>query len=115
VDRLRLRVPGRPRPAALAAALAVAVLFTHHCFAHSPVFDCFVDGDAVTCEGGFSDGASASGVAVRVLDKDGRVLIEGKIDADGRFSFPRPKQGYQVLFDAGAGHAVTVFGADITE
>lgn len=99
-----------------AAFLTFALTFAPCAFAHAPVFDCFAEGEEkITCEGGFSDGASAAGVLVRVLDKDDRVLIEGKIDADGRFSFSKPKQVYHVVFDAGAGHAVTVFGADITE
>lgn len=84
-------------------------------FAHAPVFDCFNDGDQVTCEGGFSDGGSAAGVLVRILDRNDKVLLEGKIDAAGRFSFARPKQEFHVLFDAGAGHTVTIFSTDITE
>ena len=113
MDRVRLNRRRRALPAVIAAL--VAALSSAHCLAHSAVFDCFIEGDKITCEGGFSDGASAAGVLVRVLDKDDRVLIEGKIDAEGRFSFPRPQQDYHVFFDAGAGHAVTVFGADITE
>lgn len=114
MDRVRLTDWRRPRSAAIAAALALSCATAS--LAHSPVFDCFIDGgDKITCEGGFSDGASAAGVTVRVLDQDDRVLIEGKIDAEGRFSFSKPTQDYHVHFDAGAGHTVTVFGADITE
>lgn len=97
----------------IGATLALALAQT--AAAHSPVFDCFVEGDKITCEGGFSDGATAAGVSVRVLDKNDRVLIEGKIDSDGRFTFPKPDQDYHVLFDAGSGHTVTVFGSDVTE
>jgi hypothetical protein len=83
--------------------------------AHSPVFDCFDESEGrVTCEGGFSDGASAAGVAVRVLDGSDKLLLSGKIDAAGRFSFARPKGEFHVVFDAGAGHSVTVFSNDIT-
>ena len=40
--------------------------------AHTPLCSCFDNGDdTVTCEGGFSDGSSASGVPVRVLDPAG--------------------------------------------
>ena len=83
--------------------------------AHSPVFDCFGEKDgSITCEGGFSDGASAAGVAVRVLDEKEKLLLAGKIDDEGRFSFARPKGDFHVTFDAGAGHSVTIFSNDIT-
>jgi hypothetical protein len=83
--------------------------------AHSPVFDCFLENDSrVTCEGGFSDGASATGVAVRVLDGSEKLLLSGKIDAEGRFSFAKPAGAFHIVFDAGAGHSVTVFSNDIT-
>ena len=92
--------------------IVVAALRPTH--AHAPLFDCFADGkDKISCEGGFSDGSSATGIVVRVLDGQEKVLLEGKIDADGRFAFARPAVEFHVLFDAGAGHKVTVFGADI--
>jgi len=83
--------------------------------AHSPVFDCFAEADSrISCEGGFSDGASATGVAVRVLDPSEKLLLSGKIDADGRFAFARPAGDFHIVFDAGAGHTVTLFSTDIS-
>jgi len=83
--------------------------------AHAPIFDCFAEADGkISCEGGFSDGASAEGVAVRVLDPNEKVLLAGKIDHDGRFAFARPAGEFHVVFDAGAGHAVTLFSSDIS-
>lgn len=84
--------------------------------AHSPVCNCYDNADeTITCEGGFSDGSSAEGVPIRVLDERERVLVEGKMDASGTFSFDKPKVDYHVVFDAGQSHLVTIFGADITE
>jgi hypothetical protein len=83
--------------------------------AHSAVFDCFAEADGrISCEGGFSDGASAEGVAVRVMDPSEKVLLSGKIDRDGRFAFPKPTGEFHVVFDAGAGHSVTLFSSDIS-
>lgn len=97
---------------AIGAALMMAAA---NATAHSPIFDCFNEPDAkVTCEGGFSDGASAEGVSVRVLDQNEKVLISGKIDAEGRFTFERPAGEFHVIFDAGQGHSVTLFSSDIT-
>jgi hypothetical protein len=82
--------------------------------AHTPLFDCFDNGDdTLTCEGGFSDGASAEGVGVRLLDAQGKVLEQGKLDAKGSIVFKRPAGEFSVVFDAGAEHALTVLGDDI--
>jgi hypothetical protein len=97
------------------ALLAGLVLLPTLACAHSPVFDCFIEKESsVVCEGGFSDGASATGVAVRVLDGTEKLLISGKIDAEGRFSFAKPTGDFHIVFDAGAGHSVTLFSNDIT-
>jgi hypothetical protein len=83
--------------------------------AHSPVFDCYTEKDGrITCEGGFSDGASAAGVPVRVLDASDKLLVAGKIDAEGRFTFAKPAGEFHIVFDAGAGHSITLFSNDIT-
>lgn len=98
------------------AALALAAAVTARPVdAHSAVFDCFAESDGrISCEGGFSDGASAEGVAVRVLDPNEKVLVAGKIDREGRFAFPRPEGDFHVVFDAGSGHTVTLFSTDIS-
>ena len=94
--------------------LATAILASS-AQAHTPLFDCFDNGDeTLTCEGGFSDGASAAGVGVRMLDGQGKVLEQGKLDAKGAISFKRPKGEFSVVFDAGAEHTLTVLGDDIT-
>lgn len=82
--------------------------------AHTPLFDCFDNGDqTLTCEGGFSDGASAEGVGVRVLDAQGKVVEQGKLDAKGAVTFKRPPGEFSVVFDAGAEHSISVLGDDI--
>jgi len=84
--------------------------------AHTPLCSCYDNGDgSVTCEGGFSDGSSAAGVAMRVQDAGGKVLIRGKMDADSEFTFNKPSGDYMVIFDAGEGHAVEVDGKTIAE
>lgn len=98
-----------------AAILAAGTWLPPSAWAHAPVFDCFNEGETkVICEGGFSDGSSATGVNVQILDKSDKLLLQGKIDADGRFSFAKPAGEFHVFFNAGAGHSMTVFSADIT-
>jgi hypothetical protein len=95
---------------------AAGALLVQLAYAHSPVCSCFDNGDdTITCEGGFSDGASAAGVAIRVIDARERMLIDGKMDAAGTFSFKKPAGEYHVVFDAGQSHVVTIYGGDIVE
>jgi hypothetical protein len=97
-------------PLAVGAMLGVI----HPVFAHSPVCNCYDNSDkTITCEGGFSDGGSAEGVPIRVLDAKKKVLIEGKMDKKSMFSFPKPAEDFHIVFDAGQGHTVTIFAEDI--
>jgi hypothetical protein len=85
-------------------------------YAHTPLCSCYDNADgSITCEGGFSDGSSASGVQIRVEDNDGKVLIKGKMDEDSEFTFNKPSKGYKVVFDAGDGHKIEVDGKEIVE
>ena len=96
------------------ASLGVAALVTTLALAHSPICTCYDNGDGtVTCEGGFSDGASAEGVAIRVVAANSRVLLAGMMDAASTFSFAMPDEEFHVVFDAGDNHTVTIFGDDI--
>ena len=85
-------------------------------YAHNAICDCFDNGDdTITCEGGFSDGAKAVGVPLRVLDTAGKVLVDGKMSDKSDFTFPRPKVDFRVEFDGGQGHIVTIDGRDIEQ
>lgn len=82
--------------------------------AHSPICNCYDNGDdTVTCEGGFSDGASAEGVSIRIVNDQNRVLIDGQMDADSTYTFSRPDQDFHVIFDAGDSHIVMIYADDI--
>ncbi|MGV3592639.1 MAG: hypothetical protein ACO1PZ_13200, partial [Gammaproteobacteria bacterium] len=76
------------------AALMLALLSSFAALpahAHTPLFDCFDNGDeTLTCEGGFSDGSSAAGVSIRVLDAQGKVLEQGELGEDGSILLKRP-------------------------
>jgi hypothetical protein len=92
-------------PLALLAALA---------YAHNPICDCFDNGDdTITCEGGFTDGGTAVGVRMRVLDTSGKVLVEGVMGDRSDFTFDKPEVDFHVEFDGGEGHLVQIDGRDI--
>ncbi|MCY3730569.1 MAG: hypothetical protein OXF98_04440, partial [Rhodospirillaceae bacterium] len=67
----------------------------------------------ITCEGGFSDGASAAGVSIRIVDDRDRVLLDGVMDDDSTYTFDRPSEEFHVIFDAGQSHIVTIYSDDI--
>jgi hypothetical protein len=85
-------------------------------FSHNAICECFDNGDAtITCEGGFSDGGTAAGVPVHVLDAMGKVLIEGAMSDKSEYTFARPSVNFRVEFDAGEGHVIQIDGRDIEE
>ena len=84
--------------------------------AHTPLCSCYGNGDGtVLCEGGFSDGSSASGVPVKVRNAGGEVILEGKMDENSEFEFKKPDGDYSVLFDAGEGHRIEIPSTNIAE
>jgi hypothetical protein len=84
--------------------------------AHTPICDCYDNGDdTITCEGGFSDGGTAVGVAMRVVDTTGRVLIEGAMSDNSDFTFAKPDVDFLVEFEGGEGHVIQIDGRDIEE
>lgn len=95
--------------------IAVA-LFSAQALAHTPLCSCYDNGDGtVLCEGGFSDGSSAAGVAMTVMDASDKELIKSEINEDGEFEFDKPSVEYKVLFNAGPGHSIEILGKDIVE
>ena len=85
-------------------------------YAHSPICNCYDDEEddsKVVCEGGFSDGASAEGVPVRVLNDRDRVLINGVMDAESIFAFTKPDDDFHIIYDAGPSHQVIIYMDDI--
>ncbi len=97
-------------------AAGLVVLSASAAFAHSPLCSCFDNGDGtVLCEGGFSDGSSASGVRMFVRDSSGSVVARGTMNDSSEFEFKKPEGAYTVTFDAGEGHSIEIDGSDIVE
>jgi hypothetical protein len=100
----------------LAVGLIAGLFLTSFSYAHTPLCSCSDEGDGtILCEGGFSDGSSAAGVKMKVVDSQGKVLVEGVMNEDSEFTFGKPAGVYTVIFDAGPGHAVRVPSSEITE
>jgi hypothetical protein len=100
----------------IGALLCTGTFTATAAFAHSPICNCYNDdenGDKVICEGGFSDGGSAKGVGVKVLNDRDRVLIKGAMNADSTFTFTKPDDDFHILYDAGPSHQVIIYMDDI--
>ncbi|MBN1904055.1 MAG: hypothetical protein JW927_03065 [Deltaproteobacteria bacterium] len=84
--------------------------------AHTPYMACFENEEhTITCNGEFSDGSSAAGTPVRVENEKGKIILEGKMDEDGEFTFKTPEGRFTVIFDAGPGHIVEEKSENIIE
>lgn len=100
----------------IAFAAVAALALPSMGMAHSPLFDCYDNGDGtIMCQGGFSDGSSASGVNVVVLDASGKVIENITLDANSECMMKKPSGDYSVRFDAGEGHSIEVKGENIVE
>ncbi len=100
------------------ALLTAAFIISSSSFAlaHTALCSCFDNGDGtVTCEGGFSDGSTASGVGMIVKDASGAVIMKGEMNEESTYDFKKPEGKYTVMFDAGEGHQVIIDSADIVE
>ncbi|WP_456455027.1 emp24/gp25L/p24 family protein [Thermovibrio sp.] len=63
-----------------------------------------VEGNTVTISSFFSDGTPVKGGDVEVF-KDGKLLLKGKTDKNGEFTFKAPQEGkYKVVVVAELGH-----------
>jgi len=77
------------------------------CMAHRVNLFAWVEGDTVFTESFFSDGAKSVGSRIDVFDPEGEILLTGKTDDEGRFSFKIPKKtDLTIVLNASKGHRV---------
>jgi len=60
----------------------------------------------VIVTGMFSDGSSAAGLEFRLEDMKGKIILKGKMDQFGEYSFKIPDTPYLIVIDGGPGHCV---------
>ncbi|MBT5032027.1 MAG: hypothetical protein HOM55_07000 [Proteobacteria bacterium] len=95
---------------------ALVACFSLPAWGHTPICDCYNNGDdTITCEGGFSDGGSAAGIAMSIVDASGKVLIQGKMSEYSDYTFDTPKSNFRVVYQAGDGHVIEIDSRDIEE
>ena len=82
--------------------------------AHGVYIFAWVEGDTVYTDSYFGGKKKIKGGVVKVYDTSGAILLEGKTDDNGEYSFKLPKKtALRLVLEAGAGHrAEFLLGAD---
>jgi nickel transport protein len=86
-------------------------------WAHKVTIFAWVEGDTVHTQSKFSGGKRAKNSTVVVYDMDGNLLLEGKTNENGEFSFKIPKRtALKVALKASMGHLAewTIPAGEIT-
>lgn len=105
----------RPLLFGLAASVFFSASWSVAC-AHSALLNCFDNADGTfTCQGGYSDGSSATGIRIVVRDGSGMILQEARLDSNSEVILQRPQGDFSVLFDGGAGHSIEVDGRSLVQ
>jgi nickel transport protein len=88
--------------------VSVVLWLTYFCVparAHKVTIFAWVEGDMVHTQSKFSGGKRAQDSTVVVYDKEGNLLLEGKTNENGEFSFKIPKKTeLKVALKASMGH-----------
>jgi nickel transport protein len=73
--------------------------------AHGVSVFAWVDGDTIHVESKFSGGRKPKDAPIEVFDDSGHLLLKGRTNEDGEFSFPVPqKTEMKIVLTAGMGH-----------
>ncbi len=86
-------------------SFVILLLWTGSAAAHRVNVFAWVEGDTVYTESKFSGGKRVKGGEVLVYDAKGNLLLSGKTDTEGGFSFNIPqKTAMRIVLKAGTGH-----------
>lgn len=89
----------------LAVFMLASVLLAGAALAHKVNLFAYVEAGEVYTESYFPDGRRVEGGTVRVYDSGDALLLEGKTDKEGLFSFAIPKiDDLKIVIDATMGH-----------
>lgn len=92
------------------ALLMVAAMLTSTVtFAHKLNIFAFAENGKVSVEGFFVDGKKVQQGTLTVHSPDGKLIVQGKTDQEGKFSFPiTSKVDLRIALDAGMGHRAEI-------
>jgi nickel transport protein len=88
-----------------ALVLVVVYLSAHHLCAHKVTLFAWVENGMIVTESYFADGKMVQNGSISVFDNKETLLVTGRTDSDGMFSFPVPAgDDLTIILDASAGH-----------
>ncbi|MBN1142257.1 MAG: hypothetical protein JXB25_10765 [Deltaproteobacteria bacterium] len=94
-----------PRPSLATALVLLFLAVAVPVQAHRVNIFAWVEGETIHTESKFSGGKMVQGGEVVVLDPQGKVLLRGKTDDQGAFSFPVPaRTDLKLVLNATMGH-----------
>ena len=97
---------------------AIFISGNNPAYAHKVMVFAWVDGDMIFTQSKFSGGKKVKGGNIVVYNTQKKILLEGKTDDKGKFSFKVPeKTTFKIVLYAGTGHRAewTVPKEDIEE
>jgi len=94
------------RRAFILAASALLLIAPPAC-AHDLRLVSKIDGDQLRIEAFFDDNSPARDATVRVVDMEGRIIAEGKVDERGICNLPVPPQGHYTARVTCLGHSAS--------
>jgi len=87
------------------AVFALTTFWWSSALAHRVTLFAWVEGDTVYTESKFSGGRRPQNATIEVHDDEGNLLLDGKTDGEGRFSFKVPRTAtLKISLRAGMGH-----------
>jgi nickel transport protein len=88
-----------------AIGLLMLPLFSATVFAHKVMIFAWVDGDTIHTRSKFSGGKKAVNADIMVYNTDDKLLLQGKTDQKGEFSFRIPaRTDLRIVLNASMGH-----------
>jgi nickel transport protein len=89
----------------LCVLIMAGIMFCPAAYAHKASIFAWVQGDTIHTQSKLMGGKRPNQALVEVFDENQNLLLKGRTDARGQFSFPVPqKSNLKIVLNAGAGH-----------
>lgn len=95
--------------------LAALLLASSSAFAHYPLMHCWLAGDNIECEAGYSDGSKAPNYEISMFDYDDNLIAKSTTDKRSIATFEKMTDEFYLVFDSGHEYPVEVDGVEISE
>ena len=92
----------------LIVLMLTGIVFCPAAHAHKVSIFAWVQGNTIHTQSKMMGGKRPKDALVEVFDENETLLLQGRTDAQGKFSFPTPEKSFlKIVLNAGAGHRAT--------